>query len=529
MRVSDLQCGLLLAGMIGAVMCGGCTETRNNASGLHPFDARRPFEEVGVDLDGYKSVQMRGNQDDELCLVMAISGGGERAAAFATGIFIGLERLKKGVEEEQRNAMQEVDYFSTVSGGGMAAGVYISKLHDHLNPQVDLEEGEEKLKGRVEDFSFEREVFPELWEKDREHVSNKRLGVRDSLSRSYVDDLVEGLFTIFSSVTIDRGDFLEQRFDTYLLDYQSRKESIRLRDMFVDEGDVREVEMPYLVANATIFENGHIFPFIPNQLERYEVSGYMHRLQDVDVEDYDGDYHALAMSVPLSLALKSSGTFPVAIPATTLKSDFDKKYNPYLHLLDGGLADNLGVVTGLRLMKAERHTNVKRRVLMVVDAFKDGYAPFSKWAQAPGEASTAVRVADIAIDSWRGRVREMVMGLAKSGMYGEGIEVVNLSFDDFYTTLTSTASFSDLIGFGLTKEDMEKLGVVGEELKLIHGRRPTPYLLAREISTSYRISEAEFNFLVAVGRYLVYQEEEKIRKALGWEIMKPVEEKVGVE
>ena len=482
----------------------GCTETRNPYSNKHPFTPRRPYQEMDINLSRYKSPQLRTHQNKHMSVILSLSGGGERAAAFATGVFIGLENLKHQ-HHPDLNAMQEVDYFSTVSGGGMAAGVYLSKLYDyHLALK---QSGKSKT---ISQFNFENEVY----QNTVSHIPffETKTGVRAALSHSYVDDLLEGLFSIFSSSTIDRGDFLEKSFDDNLLDYKTRQHSIRLEDIFIETKSTKSIKLPILVANATIFENGHILPFIPSQLAEYQISGYMHRLKKHSRDPDQYSYHRFASRLPLSLALKASGTFPVAIPATTLKADYDKEYNPYIHLLDGGIADNLGVMTGFRLFAAETYPQVNHRVMIVVDAFKDTFSPFSQWEQAPSEAKTAIKVAGVGIDSWRGRSREIVSAMAKSNQYGNNIKTVFLSFDDIRTTI----SFQDLTKFGLTIDDMHKLGVTRHNKKLIHGKEPTPYLLARSIRTTYRMSEHEFNFLVALGRIVVFQQQDAILNAYRW-------------
>ena len=81
-----------------------------------------------VDMGYYKSVQERPGQSADLATAIAISGGGLRASNFGIGIMLGLEAIGT---DNGGNALQEVDYISTVSGGGFAGGAYISALFDH--------------------------------------------------------------------------------------------------------------------------------------------------------------------------------------------------------------------------------------------------------------------------------------------------------------------------------------------------------------------------------------------------------------
>ena len=73
----------------------------------------------------YRSVQDRPSQDPEMAVAVAISGGGYRAANFGLGVLLALEKLPM---PSGQNVLSEVDYFSTVSGGGFPVGAYIASL-----------------------------------------------------------------------------------------------------------------------------------------------------------------------------------------------------------------------------------------------------------------------------------------------------------------------------------------------------------------------------------------------------------------
>ena len=81
-----------------------------------------------IDVQKYRSVQERPNQNPDVAIAMAISGGGSRAYNFAMGVLLELDNIYIG---QQRSILNEIDYFSTVSGGGFAAGSYVSALYEH--------------------------------------------------------------------------------------------------------------------------------------------------------------------------------------------------------------------------------------------------------------------------------------------------------------------------------------------------------------------------------------------------------------
>ncbi|MEI7836280.1 MAG: hypothetical protein WCK05_07690, partial [Planctomycetota bacterium] len=108
---------LLGAGLLSAALA--CSPGGPPLAHLH--EAGAPFREVGVDLSPYQSVQQRAGQDPAAGMALACSGGGMRAANLVAGVLLGLEELKKE-PGSNANAPREVDYFSSVSGGGMGVG-----------------------------------------------------------------------------------------------------------------------------------------------------------------------------------------------------------------------------------------------------------------------------------------------------------------------------------------------------------------------------------------------------------------------
>ena len=71
-----------------------------------------------MDLSVYKDANRRDKHlRKDLVITVALSGGGLRAANLATGVLLALEQIHH--EKKLRlNLLQEIDYFSTVSGGG---------------------------------------------------------------------------------------------------------------------------------------------------------------------------------------------------------------------------------------------------------------------------------------------------------------------------------------------------------------------------------------------------------------------------
>lgn len=211
--------------------------------------------------------------------------------------------------------------------------------------------------------------------------------------------------------TIDRGDFLEERLDRHLLGRRLGR-SFTLGDVFAPRGTTPRV--PYWIANATAFENGAIFPFTPDVLETYGIKSYWHRVRPRNLPD------GSTGNMPLSVGLKASASFPVAIPPTTLKSGVDPAH-PNLHLMDGGVSDNLGVITAARLL---RQDPAPRKIMILIDAYNGMTEPFSRIGKGPGMMRAALRTTSISLDSAHQRNRNLIELVAKN----VGAEIALIDF-----------------------------------------------------------------------------------------------------
>ena len=384
----------------------GCS-TRHAADS--PGGIGWPVEEPQVDLTQYRDVQSRPGQNAAVAVCVAISGGGHRAANFAAGVFLGLENC--GPANHPYNLLKEVDYFSTVSGGGFAAGAYVSSLLDYQ------ENG-----GQAQDFRFGEALAGT----GPRGMVNPR--VKRDLEVGYHNWLARGVFAIKALGNLDRGDFLERALDDKVLgrSYAERrgKRSLVMGEMFipVDAASDRQVRLPLWIPNSTVYENGAVFPFTPDILSQYGITGCTHRLGELQF-DGAGSSAARYAAFPLSVGMKSSAAFPGAIPATTLKSSRDPR-NPYLHLFDGGMSDNLGILTAIRILSAQPTNTVKKKLLIVVDAYPGTHEPFSKTSGSPRIRQILTRSTGISLDSSHQRLGDMLRRMGES----EGIRVVVIGF-----------------------------------------------------------------------------------------------------
>jgi hypothetical protein len=519
-RPAGYACNIIMPVVlfVFVLVFSGCASTRNESSGIYPF-CDQPYQECTVNLTNYKSPQERkGTQDANLALAIAISGGGFRAANFGAGVLVGLEETKAPAGRAG-NCLLQADYFSTVSGGGFIASTYIAGLHDYR-----------QFAGSVEGYSFKEALqtgsgFGEQGIKcppdppAADSIQNFSTDpcIRRHLQGFYPDDIGQLLSDFFCWVmrnTKKSGKFERIIDDTFLgynfrqlkeksLKHKSRNISLTLGDIFIPLDDSNEVKLPIWVTNSTAYENGAIFPFTPDHLRLYNITGYRHRSTQHYFQPTRQNYEEFLYNAPVAVAVMASANFPGATYPTTLYSKMDPK-NPYLHLFDGGMADNLAVLTAVRLLENEQDKRVSCKALIVIDAYQGTYAPFSRIRYPPPPASTVLRAMGMSLDSWRGRSREIIAGLCRE----KNISVVFLNFDD----LVGLETCRPLIEFGLTDNDIKELTGKSKLKK--------PFDLLRKIPTIKTgdkglLSNAEQNLLISAGRFVVFQKKDQILKVLG--------------
>lgn len=379
-----------LAASVPALLLAACSVAPLKDSPSFPM-----FE-----LDRYADVQSRPGQDPGVTVVVAISGGGFRAANLGVGALLAMEDVVITMPDgSTSNLLREVDYFTTVSGGGFAAGTYMRALlaHEGSNEAFEFEEFLNQPEGEEALRAIRKSLIPRMmgyW------ISPKNWGPPD------------------------RGDLLQDHLDYTVLEPDgcdasqpetcSPGKSLQLGDVFARRGDPAP-GTPYWIANATNFLNGSVFSFTPDNLCRQRVASYRHHGKVEPVDCSQG----LAMSVPLSLGMRSSANFPVAIPTTSLPVSECEEAGPSrpctIKLSDGGQADNLAFYSALEILsqdvqlRGERldpGATPPRRLLVVIDAFRGSTANVELGEGSPGILRVVARSPSLPLDALRGRVRD---------------------------------------------------------------------------------------------------------------------------
>lgn len=279
------------------------------------------MEEGSYALRNLKGGGMIGHNSDSLVVILALSGGGFRAAALAHAVMEAMAATPIYWEGRVGTLFDEVDVISSVSGGSLAAAYFA------LHPDAFLKE----FPSRVLGLDLQGAVL------------------QHTLSPS-------GLWRQTSN-TFGRGDLLQEVLDERIFHGLTFRAVPRRR--------------PMVYINATDMRYGQRFEFTQDQFD--------HLCSNLD-------------EFPVARAVAASMAVPVLFSPITVWNHRANCPSPrmlrpvsghaanskFVHLVDGGLADNTGLngildnvaVNGgvVQVEKNVQLLNVRKRVIISVNA-----------------------------------------------------------------------------------------------------------------------------------------------------------------
>jgi NTE family protein len=353
------------------VLLGGCATRPINP----------PLDEVDLSK-GYRFEtrwEHRSNYDKENMVVLAFSGGGTRAAAFSYGVLEALRNMEiVGPKGRKFSMLDEVDLITGVSGGSFTAlayGLYGDKLFDSYESSF--------LKRDVQGELIARAFNPGNWPA----LASENWG-RSELAAQLYDEI---LFHGATFADLDRGSG------------------------------------PLIVASATDISTGERLGFyqgafdylcsdlgaVPLSRAAAASSAVPFALSPVTLNNYGGSCKFAAP--PWTEAFAEPATAPR--PAARMIKHFqelqayqDGAHRPYIHLVDGGLADNLGMravlevvdgIEALHLIGKPTPLDYVRRIIFIVVNSRS--APKTNWDQverAPGDVQLLIKATGVPIDHY---------------------------------------------------------------------------------------------------------------------------------
>ena len=361
------QCiGLFLS----VLLIAGCA-TRPVNPRLEAVNYDTPYSVERKDQDAKQS---------ETLVVLAFSGGGTRAAAFSYGVLESLKRTEFIRQDGKKGRLiDQIDVITGVSGGSFTALAY--KLYgDRL-----FEEYETRfLKRNVQGEIISRALNPLNWGA----LSSTGWG-RSEMAADLYDEILfngatfgdlakkDGPVIAVSATDITSGSrlvFTKQNFDILCTDIGS----VRIARAAAASSAVPVVLSPLTINNyggtCQYVQPAWATPFINNPDPPRPASRVLGRIKE--------------------MTMLANGA------------------EPYLHLVDGGVSDNIGlrgVLDMINLMEALREAglktpldHVKRIVVIVVNSLSVPATDWAKKEDAPGTISVLVKAAGVPIDRYSG-------------------------------------------------------------------------------------------------------------------------------
>jgi NTE family protein len=283
-----------------AVLFGnGCAHYPENARMKH-YDPQ----------SGYRfSALSHPDNSDSLLVLLAFSGGGTRAAALSCGVLEELARTEILWEGERRRLLDEVDVISSVSGGSFTAAYY-ALFGDRIFTEFD----HKFLNRNIQLQLFWRLCSPVTWVR----LASPWFSRSDMAAEFYSQHLFKGK-TFGDLIEKDRRPFL----------------SIEATDMSLGGGfEFSQDQFDFLCSDMSTF---------PVARAVAASAAFPILLSPVTVNNYAGSCEVVEpawMAAALTNRWERSRR---AEKAKQLRSYENGRQRPYLHLLDGGLTDNLGL------------------------------------------------------------------------------------------------------------------------------------------------------------------------------------------
>jgi NTE family protein len=339
----------LMAALV--VLAGGCAH----------WPPTPRLERAGA--PGYRLAEVpRPGQSEDLLVVLAISGGGTRAAALGYGVLEELRRTEVTVNGVKRRLLDEVDVISAVSGGTLPATYF------GLRGEKTFEEFESRVLYR----NLERDLVMRI--------------------------LSPANWFRLSSGTFGKSDLFAEIYDETVFD----------RATFAD---LQRAKGPFVIINGTDVTAGNRFSYTQDQFDA--VCGDLSRvtlgravatstalpplLTPITLENRGGTCgrKAPAWQAAAEARMGKSETPGRALLRARALQAYEDPTRPYIHLFDGGLSENLGlteVLMGFELLKVDPDQAVlpalrlaRKIVVITVNALR---FPEVDWDRSPAPPGT---------------------------------------------------------------------------------------------------------------------------------------------
>jgi NTE family protein len=427
--------------LANAVLLGGCVHAPLN----------RPLLSNSSLAASPPAPESRDTSDNDLMVALFFSGGGTRAASLSYGVLKELAATRVGTPTGNYRLLDKVRVISAVSGGSFPAA-YFCLYHDRIFSEF-------------EDRFLKRNVSAALW--------------GELFNPLHWPELLSPYY--------GRSDLAAEYYDKILF------HGATFGDLGQNGGN------PRLILNATDMANGEQFPFvsehfdlIASDLKSYPISraiaaasAFPLLLSPITLKNYRG---MPGVADPDTLLRKATGddSRRSLLVQNAFRSYADFHKYPYIHLVDGGTSDNLGLEAlidadlefgGMEaLIEQTLHAGPPRRfAVIVVNASVHHRFRWSQTEAVPGVASELWRLSNdfgehndaefpdllrIALNRWK---KDSAARLKSPGVQPE-YYLISVDFDQLQEK--ADGSFFDSLptNFHLSASTVDRVVEAGENL-----------------------------------------------------------------
>ncbi len=381
---------LLVTGMLLISACGS-------------FPVNPPLDKYDP-ATGYRFDPIPDTADkrDQMFVILVFSGGGTRAAALSYGVLEALRDTPIHWQGRDESLLDEVDVISAISGGSFPAAYYA------LRGQDTFKEFPDKFLYRpVQSDLIKRALNPASWPK----LAGSSYGRSDLVADFYDKEIFDGAtygqliagqrrpFVILNATDLMSGtqfSFIQDQFDMLC-------------------SDLAGVRLARAVAASSAFPGG----LTPLTFKNYAGSC-----------DYRQPQWVANASKDHSSRINAQRTACAAQRLAYAKTVIDPQSHqvrpalPYIHLTDGGVADNIGLRAPLNAIFNKNNSwsvlsridlkQVDKLVVIVVNAATNPDTALDQTPKVPGLLSTVSKVATIPLDNYSIETLELLRATVNS-------------------------------------------------------------------------------------------------------------------
>jgi len=365
-KMRRLRTGMSAAVGASLLMLGGCANRPINP----------PLQQADAG-SGYRFETRQAEvKDKDALVILAFSGGGTRAAAFSYGVLEYLRRTEIVTPKGRGRLIDQVDVITGVSGGSFTAlayGLYGDKLFDDYEQRF--------LKRDVQGAIVSRSLNPGNWAR----LSSQGWG-RSELASELYDEV------LFNNATF--GDLHRGKGPLILASATDISSGARLvfqQGMFdVLCADLNAVPLSRAAAASSAV------PVVLSPITLNNYGGTCNRIPPPWVKHFTDTDDPPRPAARAIRSLRSLGEFG------------DSTKRPYLHLMDGGVSDNVdmrGVLDSLEVLEAMQEAGMptqldsaKRIVVFIVNSLS---VPPTQWDESespPGSVQILLKSSGVPID-----------------------------------------------------------------------------------------------------------------------------------